>query len=66
MSPPVVWCAAGNSKRTLPRRPGLARLRPARRRHFVLTGLGSDWNQYRYKTAQSIVPVRNLIWGQQN
>ena len=33
---------------------------------FDLTGLGSDWNHYRYKTAQSIVPVRNMIWGQQN
>jgi type IV pilus assembly protein PilW len=34
--------------------------------NFDLTGLGIDWDHYRYKTAQSIVPVRNLIWGQQN
>ena len=26
----------------------------------------ADWQHYRYKTAQSIIPVRNLIWGQQN
>jgi type IV pilus assembly protein PilW len=33
---------------------------------FDLTGSGSDWQHFRYKQAQSIVPVRNLIWGQQN
>ena len=39
-----------------------------RRQHqpSILTGSGSDWQHFRYKTAQSIVPVRNLIWGQQN
>ena len=30
------------------------------------TAPSSDWTHYRYKTAQSIVPVRNLIWGEQN
>ena len=27
---------------------------------------GTDWKRYRYKVAQSIVPLRNMIWGQQN
>ena len=27
---------------------------------------GTDWNHYRYKTAQSLVPLRNMIWGEQN
>jgi len=25
----------------------------------------TDWKRYRYQAAQSIVPLRNLIWGQQ-
>ena len=33
---------------------------------FDVSGSGSDWQRFRYKTAQSIVPVRNMIWGQQN
>ena len=33
--------------------------------NFVTTGWGSDWQNYRYKTAQSIVPVGNMIWGEQ-
>jgi type IV pilus assembly protein PilW len=31
-----------------------------------VTGYGTDWQHYRYKVAQSIVPLRNMIWGQQN
>ena len=26
---------------------------------------GTNWQYYRYKTVQSIVPLRNLIWGEQ-
>lgn len=33
--------------------------------NFVTTGWSSDWQGYRYKAAQSIVPVRNMIWGEQ-
>ena len=25
----------------------------------------TDWTRYRYKTVQSIVPLRNMMWGQQ-
>lgn len=31
-----------------------------------VSGSGSDWQRFRYKKAQSIVPLRNMIWGQQN
>jgi type IV pilus assembly protein PilW len=32
---------------------------------FDVSGV-TDSGHYRYKTAQSIIPVRNMIWGQQN
>jgi type IV pilus assembly protein PilW len=32
---------------------------------FVVSSF-TDWEHYRYKTAQSIVPLRNMIWGEQN
>jgi type IV pilus assembly protein PilW len=34
--------------------------------NFDVSGATSNWQQYRYKTAQSIVPLRDMIWGQQN
>lgn len=30
-----------------------------------LSASGADWKRYRYKVVQSIVPLRNMIWGQQ-
>ncbi|SFB19394.1 type IV pilus assembly protein PilW [Collimonas sp. OK607] len=30
-----------------------------------ISGSGTDWARYRYKVVQSIVPLRNMIWGQQ-
>ena len=32
----------------------------------LATLLGASWNHYRYKTVQSVVPLRNMIWGEQN
>jgi type IV pilus assembly protein PilW len=28
-----------------------------------LSGLGSDWRQYRYRVFETVVPLRNVIWG---
>ncbi|WP_217646054.1 PilW family protein [Collimonas sp. OK307] len=30
-----------------------------------ISGSGTDWARYRYKVVQSIVPLRNMMWGQQ-
>ena len=30
-----------------------------------ISGSSNDWQRYRYKAAQTIVPLRNMIWGQQ-
>ena len=30
-----------------------------------ISASSANWQRYRYKAAQSIVPLRNMIWGQQ-
>ena len=34
-------------------------------KEFVMDAAGSDWKHYRYRVYESIVPLRNVLWGQQ-
>lgn len=34
-------------------------------KEFVMQAAGSDWKHYRYRVYESIIPLRNVLWGQQ-